>query len=1027
MRSVSEPYSRRIAPDEWLFLAAPDGLSVEIQFCVEGDGAIDAGALSAALAEVGRRCPGTRLVRRRRRWVDSGVPPVVRIAEPDALGRPRRDSALLNSRLAVRNSPTCEVVLLPGTPTAVVFRAHHGVMDAKGAMFWLTQVFRALRGEPVVEATSRLTANDILAEIASAQGREFPPVASTQAVNWQPLLGPLPGPPYRVLRRRRTIDGYHPDAAAKVAREVTAYGDGTGIVLVPVDLRQFLPSLRTTGQASGSVKILVRENEDWSDVQASLLTALSEHQFLANRADPAPLKLPLPWLRSVYRWLDRRFVADGQSMVRTGVDFLACVSHVGRAELADLSVGGFEATSCYSMADVMLVPVIDIVESGGHTHISLGWRDGPGAAEHAEALLDKIEERLSPRGHRDWDSNRADREAPTLTRLFANQVRRTPGATAISGPDGDMTYEELDRRASAVAAAVRSRGLGRGDLIGLVAGRSPATIVAVWGILKAGAAYIPIDATYPDARIAQFLADARAPACLLEPAAGQRDCLPPGCAGISLDTLPQAPPDGWEDTGGDPGDLAYVVYTSGSTGAPKGVEIEHCSVVSYVRWATREAGIDATTRMLLIPSISFDVAGCAFFLPLLAGGAVLPVRDVNALTLRAAIEDTGATAMAITPSHLDIINRAGIRRATMRVVMTIGEVLRRTTAVRAREVLGPECRILNQYGPAETTIVNTSHEFDPETDTGPGVPFGLPMDGNTVHLLDSHGRFVAPGEPGEAYIGGIQVGRGYLGRPDLTRQRFVRLADGSRVYRTGDIVRLLADGGLAFVSRVDDQVKVAGHRIEPAEIAQVLDSHPRIRQAAVVPRTRPGREDKELCAYVVCDDGAEPGDWRDYLASRLPRYMVPATLTAVAEIPLNPNGKVDARRLPDPFDQPAASAGDDARLRDGGEDSAERDGVTAAVAAVWARILRIDSRRIDEKADFHQLGGNSLLLLSMIDEVVSSVVDGGQAEFMEELARIIREPTLAEVSALAREVADRKRAETEGKQQVLAGSGPGDG
>ena len=298
--------------------------------------------------------------------------------------------------------------------------------------------------------------------------------------------------------------------------------------------------------------------------------------------------------------------------------------------------------------------------------------------------------------------------------------------------------------------------------------------------------------------------------------------------------------------------------------------------------------------------------------------------------------------------------------------------------------------------------MNTSHEFDPLTDTDPGVPFGRPMDNNTMHVLDSHGRFVAPGELGEAYIGGIQVGRGYLGRPDLTRQRFVRLADGSRVYRTGDIVRLLPSGELTFVSRADDQVKVAGHRIEPAEIAQVLERHPRIRQAAVVPRTRPGRQDKELCAYVVGDGDADPGEWKDFLASRLPRYMVPATITPVAEITLNPNGKVDARRLPDPF---AAPADDD------GSDPAGRDDVTAAVAAIWARTLQVDGHLIDEQADFHQLGGNSLLLLSMIDEVLSSVVEHGEAEFKDELTRIIREPTLGQVSALAREIRDRKRGE----------------
>jgi amino acid adenylation domain-containing protein len=1017
--SPARPYSRRIVPDEWVFLATPAGLGVEIQLCVEGDGGVDPAALGAALAAAGDQCPGTRLVRRGRRWVDSGVPPAVRVAEPGAGGRPDFASPLLRTRLAGRDTGSCEVVLLRGTPAALVFRAHHGVMDGKGVIFWATQVFRALNGEPVTPATSALHVEEIMAEIAAAHGTALPPAARAQDVPRESIFGPLPGAPHRTVRRGRVIDGYHPAVAAKVIREVASYGNGTGLVLVPVDLRQYLPGLCTTGEASGSVRVAVAAEDDWSDVQANLLTAMSERQYLASRGSPFLLRLPLPVMRGLYRWLDRRFVADEQFMTKAGiVDFIASVSHLGRVEVADLCAAGFEATSCYSLADGVLVPTIDIVESGGHTHVSVGWRDGPGVTEHMERLLDRIEERLSPRAYRDWDGNRTRREAPdaTLTELFAAQVARTPDATAVSGPDGDLTYAELDRRASALAAGLRSRGLGRGDRIGLVSGRSAAAVVAVWGILRAGAAYIPIDASYPDARIAQFLADAHAPACLFEPALpgpgsgergrGERDFLPPGCAGISLGSFPGAPPPRWQnDAPPGPGDLAYVVYTSGSTGAPKGVEIEHRNVVSYVRWALPDSGIDAGTRMLLIPSISFDVAGCAFFLPLLAGGAVLPVRDVNAVTLREALEDSGATAMAITPSHLDIINRAGVRRATMRVVMTIGEVLRRSTALRAREVLGPECRILNQYGPAETTIVNTSHEFDPAADTDPGVPFGRPMDNNTVHVMDSHGRFAAPGEPGEAYIGGSQVGRGYLGRPGLTRQRFVRLADGSRVYRTGDIVRLLPGGELTFVSRADDQVKVAGHRVEPAEIACVLEEHPHVRQAAVVPRTRPGRQDKELCAYVAGDGTAGPDDWKEFLAERLPRYMVPAVVVPVPEIPLNPNGKVDAKRLPDPFtapEPPAAPGG-----RPGG--AGDRDDVTAAVAAVWARTLQVSDGLLDEQADFHQLGGNSLLLLAMIDEVLGPVAARGQAAYRDGLARIIKEPTLAQVSALVRELSDGGR------------------
>jgi acyl-coenzyme A synthetase/AMP-(fatty) acid ligase len=315
--------------------------------------------------------------------------------------------------------------------------------------------------------------------------------------------------------------------------------------------------------------------------------------------------------------------------------------------------------------------------------------------------------------------------------------------------------------------------------------------------------------------------------------------------------------------------------------------------------------------MPLIASISFDMAGCALYLPLLAGGTVLPVRDVNALTLRQIIEDHAATHMAITPSHLELINQSGIQRTAMRVIMTAGELLRRATALRARDIFGPGCAILCQWGPTETTIVNTSHRFDPDTDTDPGVPFGRPMDNNTIYLLDPRGRHVPPGEPGEAAVGGIQVARGYLGRPDLTRQRFTRLADGTRVYRTGDIVRLLPSGELSFICRADDQVKIAGHRIEPAEIAQALEDHPHVTQATVIPRTRPGHHDKELCAYLVTTTGTTPPDIKDHLTTRLPRYMTPAAILTVPAIPRTPNGKTDPRQLPDPFttSTPAADPG----------------------------------------------------------------------------------------------------------------------
>jgi amino acid adenylation domain-containing protein len=1019
-RSVPETYSRPITADEWWRFGAPQGLATEVQLCVEGDGAIDPAALSVAVAASSQACPGTRLVRRGQHWVDSGRAPDIQVVDAADFDRTRLDSPLLRAPLACKGKSSCEVILVRGAPTTVIFRAHPGVMDGRGVMLWQRQVFRALSGEAVEGADSRLTHDDVMAEIIAKLGIDLPPKAEPSELEWRSVMGKVPSGPRRSLWRRRTIDGVHLGVAAKIARLVTAYGEGggEGLVGMPVDLRQFLPGLRTTAGVTAHVKIHIREDDDWSDVDAKLLTALSELQFLANRGDPIAGTMPLPFMRELRRWLDNMARQDHDTVRdKKLAEFITGVSHLGAVDLTDFCADGFEATSYYCLGAVTFAPEFDILESRGRTEITLTWRDGPGVAKRAEALLDSIEEHLSPRGHRDWEGNRTDRQASpeTLTQLFAAQVRRTPGAVAISSTDGEMTYAGLDQRATAVAAALHARGIGHGDRIGLVAGRSPAAIAAIWGILKAGAAYLPVDASYPDARIAQLLTGAGAQVCLLEPPNEQRDCVPAGCEGISLDTVPRSAPAGWRDVDGQPDDLACVIYTSGSTGAPKGVEIEHRSLVNYVRWVTREAGIDASTKMPLIASISFDMAGCAIFLPLLNGGTVLPVREVNAVTLREVLEDGGATAMAITPSHLELINQAGVRRSTMRVVMTAGELLRRATAIRAREIFGPQCKILCQWGPTETTIVNTSHEFDPECDSGAGVPFGRPMDNNTVYLLDSRGRFVPPGEPGEAYVGGIQVARGYLGRPDLTRQRFVRLADGTRVYRTGDIARMLPSGELAFVSRTDDQVKVAGHRIEPAEIAQVLEDHPDVRQAAVIARSRPGRQDNELCAYVTGAPGIAPARLKEFLAGRLPRYMIPAAIITVPEIPRTANGKTDVRQLPDPFDPFSGTPGSDTHVADRAADVADRDEITNAVAGIWAHALQIDAHLIDEQTDFRELGGNSILMLTMINEVNRSVVEGGHEEFLSQLAQIIREPTLRTISIVARQTRarhlDRQEAE----------------
>ncbi|WP_052745675.1 non-ribosomal peptide synthetase [Allosalinactinospora lopnorensis] len=633
--------------------------------------------------------------------------------------------------------------------------------------------------------------------------------------------------------------------------------------------------------------------------------------------------------------------------------------------------------------------------------------DDPGAVEKAEDLLDRITEALSPPESRAWSGNDTDRPVPaaTVTRLFRAQVQRSPDELALTGPDGDVSYAELDRHSDVVAAELAARGVGKGTVVGLLADRSAEALAGLWGILKAGAGYLPLDPHHPDSRTNWELDDSRAPLCLVQRPYASRIT---GCRTLVLDDLarsgaPPAPPEAVE-----PGDLAYVIYTSGSTGRPKGVQVEHRSLVNYVTWASELYRVDADTRFALFTSLAFDLTGTAVFLPLLAGGSVALVPDdVSPVTLRAMIERSGANALKLTPAHLDLIGRLDLAPDGFRVLVVGGEQLRGPVAAQAARLFGPECRIVNEYGPTEATIGCVAHVFDPDRDgVAPAVPIGTPVANMKSFLLDADRRFVPADGVGELYLAGAQLARGYLGRPDLDRERFVRLADGTRAYRTGDLARILPSGVLEYLGRSDDQVKIRGHRVEPGEVAAALEEHPRVARALVTGRVG-GQGQTILCGYVVTDRAGQRPDvevLRAHLAERLPSYMVPTAIVCVPELPRTVNGKVDVHALPDPF------AGQDDPVGEPAE-PAVRDDVEEAVAKIWAEILRTDAARIGPDADFHRLGGDSVLFLAMLASVATTVVGSeGQEAFMVGLREMIRTPTLGRVCRTAR------RARHEGRE-----------
>nr|AIT38302.1 LstE [Streptomyces toxytricini] len=454
--------------------------------------------------------------------------------------------------------------------------------------------------------------------------------------------------------------------------------------------------------------------------------------------------------------------------------------------------------------------------------------------------------------------------AGTVVDLFRAQAARTPAAVALDGPAGPVTYAELDRRSDAVAAELVRRGTARRDLVGLVVDRTPEGVAGLWGILKAGAAYVPLDPAHPGPRIRGVLASCGVRLTLTRRhlAAHLAEFVPGALLAVDDVPTPAQPPFAPVATGPAPGDLAYVMHTSGSTGHPKGVLIEHRGLVAFARWMTDLCRVGEGTRFGFASSYAFDISCFPLFLPLLAGGtAVLAPGAPSPATLRALVGEHRADTLALTPSHLALLDGDG--GGPLSTLLLGGEELTPAAVRSAYAAFGTGCRLINGYGPTEATVACLAHVVD-DTETGPSLPLGTPGPDLRVDLVAEDGASVGTGPDdvgrvGEIVVHGIQVARGYHGsvsaEPDGTVGPFSTGPDGLRSYRTGDLGRRLPGGGIAFAGRADGQVKVAGHRIEPAEITAALEAHPGVARAAVTTRRRPGGRGLVLCAYAVPSTG----------------------------------------------------------------------------------------------------------------------------------------------------------------------------
>nr|QEO74123.1 AMP-dependent synthetase and ligase [uncultured bacterium] len=621
-------------------------------------------------------------------------------------------------------------------------------------------------------------------------------------------------------------------------------------------------------------------------------------------------------------------------------------------------------------ADLFEVPTLARI-SGWLRNLLAGLAAAPERSMREVSLLSEAERRQLE----SWSGASSGPAAPTIPERVSHWVERKPDAPAVVDTGEPLSWRELGLRSSRLARRLRALGAGPETRVAVCLDRSPDMVVAILGVLRASAAYVVLDPDQPAGRCRRILEDSGALALVTRKGlAPELDSVPR--VGVEQAEEVRELPMAWPE----PSSLAYVLYTSGSTGEPKGVAVEHRQLARYVDAVLERLDVPPGSSFATVTTFAADLGHTSVFGALASGGTLHVVpRELSADPARLAGRFTGrpVDVLKIVPSHLAALLAAAPspqRVLPRRRLVMGGEASRWELIDRIRE-LAPGCRVLNHYGPTETTVGVLT--FDLETGDGRGdrqgnnVPLGRPLRGTVVRLLDRGLQPVPVGVPGELWVGGSQVARGYLGRPDLTAERFLPDPEGesgARLYRTGDLARWLPSGDLEFLGRADDQVKVRGHRVEPGEVAAALARHPGARQAAVLPVERAG--EVRLAAYVVPEpgpDGAVPdrGALRVWLSGRLPEPMVPSEITLLDALPLTPNGKIDRWAL-----SALGAALYEARKED--FEAAAVAELAASpteelMAALFAELLGYE--RVERSDDFFALGGHSLLAIRLLARV----------------------------------------------------------
>ena len=573
----------------------------------------------------------------------------------------------------------------------------------------------------------------------------------------------------------------------------------------------------------------------------------------------------------------------------------------------------------------------------------------------------------------------------TINQLFEEQVKRSPHSIALVFEDNTLTYDELNKKADLLASLLKKRGVCTGSIVGILGNRSFNMIVAILGVLKAGAAYLPIDHTYPEERIRFMLNDSNAN-MLITWGTDELDIIfEKEVINIDKDLKSENSIENISLNTGTSNDLAYVIYTSGSTGKPKGVMIEHKSVVNFIKGVTDIIDFSNSKTILALTTISFDIFVLETLLALTQGLKIVICNDKQqkdpGLLIDLAISNR-VDMLQITPSRMNVLlnhPKSPMFLKNLKEIMIGGEMIPKLLLEKLKNVTS--ARIYNMYGPTETTVWSSIKEMTYESK----ITIGKPIANTRIYILDEQNNVQPIGEIGELCIAGEGLARGYLNREDLTIKKFTQdiLNPEERMYRTGDLAKWNENGEIEYIGRMDDQIKIRGYRIELGEIENVMLNHKRIKQAAVTVK-EDNTGTKHLCAYYVPEGNLKIDELKNYILEYLPDYMMPDHFIELQSMPTTPNGKISKKELPEPNYNI--------------DDLIERNSCTVQdkLMQMWRNTTKVNSIKPDDR--FYEIGGNSMNLTMFYTKI------NEQFKINVQIVEFLKYPTIKELSSYIEQI-----------------------